>query len=286
MAPITSNVKAGLAVAAFVILLTIELAAQDTLVEPWLLTVRDGCVAIAPGQSLTAGQTVLLVGEKLGAASLPIQAVRPTSEDAQCAREFHDYPPQSVARIVLPPTIEYGVFFALTPGPNMRVLSGPPAEMSQPAVDRWKSALAGRLPMGWRLIEVLTAGYQYGPSGGHSAMEFYVGRPQLSPRGASPPIRTIEIKRFFIVDDQVLADEEYDRESGREERADTEAPQLTFENWSLSDTEQTIAFVNQDGGRRWKRLSTNIGFEGINWTAQELAPGLPITSRRYEYTPH
>jgi hypothetical protein len=253
---------------------------------PWLFDVTDECIAIAPGQSLTAGQTILLVGEKLAASSLRIQAVRPISQDAQCARKFHEDPPRSVARIVLPTAIEYGVFFALTPGPSLRLISGAPVKMTQPAADQWLSSLTGRLPSSWTLNSVLTAGYRYGPSDGHSAIELYVGRPQLNPRGTSPPIRAIQIKRFFIVDDRVLAEEEYNRESGREERADTEPPQLTIDNWSASETQQTLAFASQDGGRSWSRLSTDIGFEGINWTAQTLGPKLTMTSHRYEYTPH
>ncbi len=83
----------------------------------------------------------------------------------------------------------------------------------------------------------------------------------------------------------MLASEEYERMSGREERAETEPPALTFDNWSASETERTVAFVSTDDGGSWRRLSTDIGFEGINWVSQELRDGLPV-HRWFVYTPH
>ena len=90
---------------------------------------------------------------------------------------------------------------------------------------------------------------------------------------------------MFLIGDRVLASEEYERVSGREERAETEPPELTFDNWSASETERTVAFVSTDDGGSWRRLSTDIGFEGINWVSQELRDGLPAV-RWYVYTPH
>src|SRR4029079_13597890 len=86
-----------------------------------------------------------------------------------------------------------------------------------------------------------------------------------TPPATSPPIKRISIRRFFLIDGRLAASESYDRESGVEERADTGPPELTPENWSRSETEETVAFVSRDGGHSWERLSTNGGFEGIHW---------------------
>ena len=94
------------------------------------------------------------------------------------------------------------------------------------------------------------------------------------------------IRRFFFVDGRVAASEDYERTSGVEERVDIEAPQLTDDNWSVLDTETTLAYVSSDDGVSWERLSTNVGFESIIWFVQELREGLPVTFRRDLYTHH
>jgi hypothetical protein len=271
------------------ILLAPDGRAQENVVggvEPWLFDGVDGCIAIARGQSLSPGQTILVLLQDAQESSIRVQTIRAASEDKACAHWFESSLPERFTSVAFPESRRGNAFFALVPGANVRLIAGPPVQMPQTATIRWATTLAGRLPAGWRANELLTAGYSYGPSGGHSASEFYVGRPQLNPRGTLPPIRAIRIRRFFMVDDLVLAEEEYGRESGREERVDTEAPQLTFENWSLSDTENTVAFVSRDEGRSWSRLSTNVGFEGINWIVHALTPAFPITSQRYLYTSH
>lgn len=116
-------------------------------------------------------------------------------------------------------------------------------------------------------------------------MELYVGDPELNPPGSAVPVRAISIRRLFFVGDKLLASEEYDRASGAEERVDTEPLQLTFTNWSRSETEQTVAFISTDSGQSWRRFSTNIGSEGINWVVQVLRDGLPA-ERRCAYTAH
>jgi hypothetical protein len=71
-----------------------------------------------------------------------------------------------------------------------------------------------------------------------------------------------------------------------EERAETTAPDLTYANWSRSQTEHTVAFISRDAGHSWERLSTDVGFEGIHWIVQSLRAGLPEVFHRWLYTPH
>jgi hypothetical protein len=61
---------------------------------------------------------------------------------------------------------------------------------------------------------------------------------------------------------------------------------LTYENWSRSETERTVAFISRDGGHSWERLSTNSGFEGIHWIVQSLRQGLPELLHRWLYIHH
>ena len=103
----------------------------------------------------------------------------------------------------------------------------------------------------------------------------------VAPSGA---IRSIEIRRFFIIDGKVLASERVDRSTGREERVDMTPPTLTRDNWTEDNPEGTVAFVSEDRGKSWQRLSTNVGFEGTWWIVQSLVPGLPKTLERYNYT--
>jgi hypothetical protein len=142
------------------------------------------------------------------------------------------------------------------------------------------------LPRDWRVDRTLVRAYRYGPASGHAIDELYVGLPTLNPAGTSPPIKRISIRRFFLIDGRLTASEEYERESGMEERADTEAPELTYENWSRSETEETVAFASRDEGRSWERLSTNVGFEGIHWIVQSMREGLPELFHRWLYTHH
>jgi hypothetical protein len=193
--------------------------------------------------------------------------------------------PQTVARIRLPAELHDEVVFAIRDSGSLRVLGGRPVRLSDAAAQRWFRAAGSSLTARWREKGVLVHAYRYGSSGSRAAVELYVGRPALNPSGAAAPIREIAIRRLFFIGDQLFATEDYQRTSGAEERVDTEPPQLTFTNWSRSDTEQTVAYISTDSGQAWRRLSTDIGFEGINWVVQLLGDGLP-TERIYAYTPH
>jgi hypothetical protein len=133
---------------------------------------------------------------------------------------------------------------------------------------------------------MLVRAYRYGPASGHAIDELYVGLPTPNPAGTGPPIRRISIRRFFLIDGRLAASQEYERESGVEERVDTGPPELTYENWSRSTTEETVAFISRDEGRSWERLSTNGGSEGIHWIVQSLRKGLPELFHRWLYTHH
>ena len=141
------------------------------------------------------------------------------------------------------------------------------------------------VPARWQAGEMLVDAYRYGGANGQTAVELSVGLPTRNPPGASPLIQAISIQRFFIVDGQMLASKQYERLSGREERAESEPPQLTIANWSEM-SERTVAFLSDNNGRAWKRLSTDVGFEGINWIVQTLREGLPEEQRWFLYTPH
>jgi len=127
---------------------------------------------------------------------------------------------------------------------------------------------------------------RYGPTRGHEVIELSVGWPTRNAAGMSPAIEHVAIRRFFFVDGRVAASQDYERTSGVEERVDLEGPQLTDANWSVLDTETTLAYISSDDAVSWERLSTNIGFESIIWFVQALREGLPVTFRRDLYTHH
>jgi hypothetical protein len=177
------------------------------------------------------------------------------------------------------------VFFAVAPSGAL-VLGGAPSALGAQERRRLVSGVRSSLPRSWRVDRTLVRAYRYGPAGGHAICELYVGLPTLNPAGTSPPIKRISIRRFFLIDGRLAASEAYERKSGADERVDTEPPQLTYENWSRSETEETVAFISRDEGSSWERLSTNGGFEGIHWIVQSLRGGLPEIFHRWLYTPH
>jgi hypothetical protein len=178
---------------------------------------------------------------------------------------------------------DYEVFFAVPPSHAM-ILGGAPTALGAQARGRLADSMRPSLPRNWRADRTLVRAYRYGPASGHVVDELYVGLPTLNPAGTSPPIKRISSRRFFLIDGRLAASESYDRESGVEERADTGPPELTHENWSRSETEETVAFVSRDEGHSWERLSTNGGFEGIHWIVQSLRDGLPELFHRWLYT--
>ena len=180
---------------------------------------------------------------------------------------------------------DYEVLFAVPPSGAL-ILGGAPTALGAQERRRLVDGIRSSLPRNWRVDRALVHAYRYGPVSGHAIDELYVGLPTLNPAGTSPPIKRISIRRFFLIDGRVAASHEYERESGVEERVDTGPPELTYENWSRSETEETVAFISRDAGHSWERLSTNGGFEGIHWIVQSLREGLPELFHRWLYTHH
>jgi hypothetical protein len=180
---------------------------------------------------------------------------------------------------------DYEVFFAVPPSGAI-ILGGAPTALGAQERRRLVDSIRSSLPRNWPVNSTFVRAYRYGPASGHAIDELYVGLPTLNPAGTRPPIKRISIRRFFLIDGRLAASEEYERESGVEERVDTEAPELTYENWSRSETEETVAFISRDGGDSWERLSTNGGFEGIHWIVQSLRQGFPELFHRWLYTHH
>ncbi len=179
----------------------------------------------------------------------------------------------------------YEVVFAVPPSGAI-ILGGAPIALGAQERRRLVNGVRSALPRSWRVDRTLIRAYRYGPASGHAIDELYVGLPTLNPVGTSPPIKRISIRRFFLIDGRLVASEAYERESGVEERVDTGPPELTYENWSRSETEQTVAFISRDEGHAWERLSTNGGFEGIHWVVQSLRERLPELFHRWLYTYH
>jgi hypothetical protein len=253
------------------------------------------CLAVVQGQVLKEGQPLVVVGPGLppaevaaGPLRVPSEVVAPLPDvpAVNCWRQYRAEPPAAVSELALSGPLQEEVVFAVRKQRRLLVIAGPPVRLSIADTARWVGRISSSLPSPWRAKGQLAHAYRYRSSSGRSAVELYLGRPALTPAGDSPPIEVITIRRLFIVDGRLLASEEYTRESGVEERVDSEGPQLTFENWSASGTERTVAFLSTDRGRSWTRLSTNVGFEGFVWIAQELRAGLPRTYDRYLYTSH
>jgi hypothetical protein len=181
--------------------------------------------------------------------------------------------------------VDYEVLFAVPPSGAI-ILGGAPAALGAQERKRLVDGVRSSLPRNWRGARTLVRAYRYGPASGHNIDELYVGLPTLNPAGTSPRIKRISIRRFFLIDGRLVASEAYKRASGVEERVDTGPPELTYENWSRSETEETVAFISRDGGHSWERLSTNGGFEGIHWIVQSLREGLPEVFHRWLYTHH
>jgi len=180
---------------------------------------------------------------------------------------------------------DYEACFAVPPSGAI-ILGGAATVIGAQARRRLVDRIRSSLPGDWRADRTLVRAYRYGSASRHTIDELYVGLPTRNAAGTTPPIERISIRRFFLIDGRLAASEAYERRSGVEERVDTEAPELTDENWSRSETEETVAFVSRDNGVSWERLSTNTGFEGVHWIVQSLRDGLPELFRRWLYTHH
>jgi hypothetical protein len=242
------------------------------------------CLGVDERNSLAPRARLVVLAAEHAPAVVSVESVGAVGS-ANCSHWWLNDLPKTVARVRLPTQLDDEVVFAIRDSGYLRVLGGRPVRLSDAQAQRWFRAAGSSLTGRWREKEVLVHAYRYVSSGGRAAVELYVGRPVLNPPGSAVPLREISIRRLFFIGDKLLATEDYERRSGAEERVDTEPPQLTFTNWSRSETEQTVAYISTDSGQSWRRLSTDIGFEGINWVVQLLRDGLPA-ERIYAYTPH
>jgi hypothetical protein len=252
-----------------------------------LIIGTHGCLAVAEDVSLEKDARLVVVAADHSPWDVSGADLRGPGEGSDCTRTWRKELPlrSRAARVELPETLSREAIFVIPRRSGLRMFSGPPTRLSSQETGILLGVATPSLPTSWKRKDVLVHAYRYGPAGGQAAVELYIGRATLNPRGMVPPIKAISIHRVFLVAGRVLASEEYERVSGREERVDTMPPELTFVNWSVSDTERTVAFISTDDGGSWRRLSTDIGFEGINWVAQSLRDGLPV-ARWYLYTPH
>lgn len=267
------------------VLAAASLAGQTAPADPALFSGLDECVALSGSQQLRAGDQLIVVAADREPEEATVDAVRSSEESPDCARRFEALKPERYALVTTSDDLRHEVLFALQDRPGLRVVGGTPAHLTAKETDRLARLVSAPLPAPWRAKNVLRHGLTFGEDGPR-IIELYLGLPELHRRGASPPIRSIQIRRFFLVGDQIRASDEYERRSGREERVDTEPPRLTVDNWWNSGTDRTVAFVSEDEGGLWTRLSTSVGAEGIWWIAEALRPGLPHTSELFLYTPH
>jgi hypothetical protein len=246
----------------------------------------QGCLAVTENQSLSRGERLVILAADVGSAEIRVGTVRRPSEGSECWNAFRGEPPSRIAGLSLSP-LRDEVFFGVRPHGQLVIVGGPSVQLPAAETEQWTRAVSTSLPGAWRASDVLAHAYRYATSDGKATVvELYLGLPEWSPRGTWPPIKSITIRRFFFVNGQPLASEQYERVSGREERVDTQPPELTVDDWSASETERTVGFVSEDEGRSWTRLSIDVGFEGIWWIAQALRSGLPRTYEHYLYTFH
>ncbi len=262
-----------------------------------------GCIAVEEADQLTSGTSLLALAARQPPRRVAVEEMqrwtepvrdRPRARTSDCTSVFRaDVLANAesrvrvthLARLSALPEEEYGVFFAMRLSDSI-VLAGKPVTLHSAEQRQLLARVKSSLPDGRQLNRTLLRAYRYGAAPGHHVVELYVGLPVLNAPGATPPIRRIAIQRHYFVDGRPVAFETYERASGVEERAETEPPQLTYENWSQSETAETVAFVSRDNGRTWSRLMTDVGFEGINWHVHALRADLPLEFERSLSTPH
>jgi hypothetical protein len=290
----------GSALTAAVVSAGAVIDAQDT---PRFFIGYDDCLVLEEHQEVTVGTTLMTLADRQALRSVVVASVqaanrsapRPTrGRNADCDSLFRDYsavePDKSPANVsafgrVSELPSDFAVYFAFA-GSDAIVIGGVPVALGPAARSQLVDIVRPMLPASWLRDRMLVHAYRYARARGHQAVELYVGLPVLNAPGSSPPIARISIQRHFLIDDRPAGFDAYERVSGQEERAETEPPELTYDNWSRSDTERTVAFVSGDNAGSWERLSTNVGFEGVHWIAQALRPGTPVIFHRFLYTTH
>ncbi len=276
--------------------------AQDT--PRFYVGYRD-CLVIEEDQKATVGMRLMALTERQAPRSVVVARVQPANPSARdlsrrrstaaCDPAFVDFHAEepdvetvnvsAFGRVPVSPWGDFPAYFALVESDAI-VAGGVPATLGRAARLQLMDIVRPFLPAAWPRDRILVHAYRYAGGSGHQVVELYVGLPVLSRPGSSPPISRISIQRHFLIDDIPAGFDAYERTSGEEERVDTQPPQLTFENWSRSDTEATVAFVSWDRAASWERLSINMGWEGVHWISQALRPGTPVVFHRFLYIHH
>ncbi len=254
----------------------------------------NGCAAAAPGHSLAVGQRLMVFTVDRPPMRARIDHVRAagslTDSSAgawvNCGWASSDEERLNTrARLEVPDSLEWDVMLAVADPPaGFLSIGGRHTRLAAEEAYGIVRSLADSIPAEFRRANVLVDAYRYGPEQRHDAVELYLGIPE---RGPDPGfLKSVRIRRSFLVDGHLLAGEEYSRQRGVEERVDTEGPALRLDDWAVSDVETTLGYLSHDQGHTWERVSTNIGAEGIWWIAERLEGKPRRLFAKYLYTPH
>lgn len=96
-------------------------------------------------------------------------------------------------------------------------------------------------------------------------------------------VESVEICRFFLYRNRVLKAEIISRRTGVDERVDTPTDMNT-DNWADTTT-SAIGFISLNKGKDWDVLFVNVGWEGINYSIEQLN-GSAVHYSRSLYTHH
>jgi len=269
---------------------------------------QDGCLAVRRNQSLKPGDEVFVftadaeavrrrIAQVVDGDSLkPIFAQRGFkgvyADTALWARigcfwalgMLDDPPALSIARYE-PYREESSCVLAITNLPRSSlVIGGAARALGGRELAQLEARCASLLPSEFSSSNPLVAGQRFESAPGHELVELFVGRPF---GGAEPGtvIDSVHVVRAFLHNDTVLCSEQFSRVSGREERVETDAPQLTSTNW-FENWDETLGFVSYDRGATWIRLGFSAGFEGLVWWVTKLTRGMPWQWSFYLYTRH
>src|SRR5262245_22174656 len=219
-------------------------AAQPSAANVPYLIGRGPCIAIEEGRAVDTGTHLLEIVSGKGPVDVTVEELRPwtgrsfggprrplTDCTAWFEEDVTDDPGDgqvrvtALARMSISPD-EGEAFFALPPQPARLIVGGAPRIVGPAERRQLFETVRSSLPTSWTAARTLVRAQRYGPTGGHQIIELAVAYPTRNPRGVTPPIKHIAIRRFFVVDGRVAASEDYERASGVEEHAELEAPQL------------------------------------------------------------
>ena len=96
-------------------------------------------------------------------------------------------------------------------------------------------------------------------------------------------IESVEICRYFLDEKRVLKAKKISRHTDVDERVET-APDLDTDNWADTN-DSAIGFISLNEGKDWDVLLVDVGWEGINYSIQQLN-GSVVHYNRYLYTYH